>query len=69
MESSPLAELQHTSLEVMIFLGYTGKVVAETLPFSFLICYSPPIPPNPLTNWDPSCDLSVTISNVAPNFL
>jgi hypothetical protein len=27
---------------------------------------SPPIPPKPRTNWAPSCDLSVIISNVAP---
>jgi len=26
----------------------------------------PPIPPNPLTNCAPSCDLSVMISSVAP---
>lgn len=31
--------------------------------------YSPPIPPKPLTNCEPSCDLSVIISNVAPKLL
>jgi len=30
---------------------------------------SPPIPPKPRTNWLPSCDLSVMISNVAPKVL
>ena len=29
----------------------------------------PPMPPNPFTNCAPSCDLSVTISKVAPKFL
>ena len=44
-------------------IRFGSKFQNETVNASNL----PPMPPKPLTNWAPSCDLSVIISSVAPD--
>lgn len=55
------------NLKVLLSCGFLVNRIFQLINFLFYEQFSvPPIPPNPRTNWAPSCDLSVMISRVAP---